>query len=166
MGRCAATLTQRAPQVAEKSAPKRFRLGCRRFERAARLAPRAEAARDVRDGTEAHAMRGLRGERRTPAAGAEKHEALVLREDRLVVGARGVDPEFEHAARTMKRAGHAPFAVKLADVAHVDEGDVVAPVKGDGLFDRQGLDLALGVVDERPIAVLNFLRHGAVRPDT
>src|SRR5947207_7184400 len=120
----------------------------------------------MRDGTETHAMRGLRRERRTPAAGAEKHEALVLREDRLVVGARGVDPEFEHAARTMKRAGHAPLAVKLADVAHVDEGDVVTPVKGNGLVDRQGLDLALGFVDERAVAVLDLLRHGAVRPDT
>ena len=52
----------------------------------------------------------------------------------------------------MKRAGHAALAVEFADVAHIDEGDVSAPVQSKGVLDRQSLDLALGVVDERTIA--------------
>jgi hypothetical protein len=66
----------------------------------------------------------------------------------------------------MKRAGHAALVVEFADVAHINEGDVIAPVQSKGVLDRQSLDLALGVVDERAIPVLDLLRHGALRPDT
>ena len=60
------------------------------------------------------------GERRAQAAGAEEHEALVLGEDRLVVGAFRIDPELQHAARAMKRTGDLALALQLARIADID----------------------------------------------
>src|ERR1039458_1137754 len=73
----------------------------RRLDRAARLLPGAESALDMGDRFEPHALGDLRGQRRAQPAGAEEHEALVLGESRLVIGALRVDPKFQHAARTM-----------------------------------------------------------------
>src|SRR3569623_3701470 len=80
-----------------------FRL--RGIDRAARFLPGAEAAADMGDRLETHAVRGLRRERRAHAAGAEEHELLVLGDDRLVIGAGRVDPELQHAAGAMEGAG-------------------------------------------------------------
>jgi hypothetical protein len=113
------------------------------------------------DGTQTHPGRGLRRQRRTPAAGAEKHKAFFLAKDRFVVGTFRIDPEFEHAARTVKGAGHTAFPVKLTDVANIDKGHVIAPMKGNGLLDRQRLDLALGGIDQRPKPGRDFLSHDA-----
>src|ERR1700728_4964332 len=99
-----------------------FRFRRLRFGRAARLAPGADPALDMRDRTKSHPMGRLRGERGPPAAGAKEHKALILGKNRLVIGALGIDPEFEHAARAMKGAGHAAFALELANVADIDEG--------------------------------------------
>jgi hypothetical protein len=43
----------------------------------------------MRDRTEAHALRRLRGECRTPAASAKEYEAFVLGKGRLVMGLSG-----------------------------------------------------------------------------
>src|ERR1700728_2702491 len=117
------------------------------------------------DRAQPHRVWCLRGQRGTPAASAEKQKAFVLGKDRLVVGTFGIDPEFEHAARTMKRAGHAPFTLELANVANIDKGHVLAAMKGKRLFDRQVFDLALGGVDQRAKPGRNFLRHENVHPD-
>src|SRR5262245_35645958 len=135
--------------------------GC--IGRATRRLPGAEAAADMRDRSEPHLVRGLGGQRRALTSRAEEHEALVLREHRLVVLARGINPEFEHAARAMERAGHAPVAVELADVAQVDEYDAVGSVQRKRVADRQRLDLALRRRDERIDMGGNFLRHGPQR---
>src|SRR4051812_11303558 len=74
----------------------------RRLDRPAGLLPRAESALDMRHRLESHILCGLRRQRRAQAAGAEEQVFLVLREHRLVVGARRVDPEFQHAARAME----------------------------------------------------------------
>src|ERR671932_66772 len=87
-----------------------------RLDRAAGLLPGPEPALDMRDGLQAHAGRGLGRERRAPAARAEEHEALVLGEDRLVIGAVRIDPEFEQAPRRVEGARNAPFAPELARV--------------------------------------------------
>src|SRR6185437_10983695 len=80
--------------IARNSAVNGLRLPrLRRLDRTARLLPGAEAALDMGDGFEPHALRRLRGQRRAQAAGAEEQEALVLRKDRLVIGAVGIDPE-------------------------------------------------------------------------
>ena len=89
----------------------------------------------MRDGIQSHPVRGLRGERGTPAAGAKEQEALVFAKNRLVVRALGINPEFEHAARAMKRAGYAPFAIQLADVANIDKDHVIATMKSKGVLD-------------------------------
>src|SRR5207253_11009285 len=120
----------------------------RQVDRPAGLLPAAEPVLDVGDRLEPHALGGLRSERGAPAARAEEYEALVLREHRLVVGALRVDPELEHAARAVKGARHAALAIELADVAQVDEHDVVAAVKLERVLDRERFDLALGGVDE------------------
>src|ERR1019366_10793497 len=78
----------------------------RRFERTAGLLPGAEATLDMGNGFEPHALGGVRRQRRAQTAGAEEHEALVLREHRFVIGALRVDPELQHAARAVKGAGH------------------------------------------------------------
>src|SRR5579885_152225 len=136
----------------------------RRLDRTAGLLPGAEAALDMRNRLEPHALRGLRGKRRAQAPGAEKHELLVRGEYRLVIGAWRVDPEFEHAARAMEGARHPALACQFADVADIDQHSIVAAGKLDRRFDRQRLDLAFGGFDQGLIAGGNGLRHRASRP--
>ena len=80
-----------------------------------------------------------------------------------MIGACGVDPEFEHAARAVKGAGHPSFPLKLAGVAKVDKHNVVASMQSDGLLDRQRLYLALGGIQQRPKPGRDCLRHEAFR---
>src|SRR5271165_5667368 len=95
-------------------------LGLRgRLDRAAGAAPGAEAATDMGDRLEPHPLRGLGRERRARAGGAEEHELAVAGEHRLVVLARGIEPELQHAARAVEGAGHPALAIELADVAQV-----------------------------------------------
>src|SRR5581483_10895650 len=100
-------------------------------------------------------------ERRAQPAGAEEHEALVLREHRLVVRALRVDPEFQQAARAMECSGHASIALQLAHVADVDKDDVVLTVQLDRRLNRQGLDLAIGVLEQLLDPGGDGLRHGS-----
>src|ERR1700688_1533652 len=132
----------------------------RRLDRTAQLLPGAEAALDMGDRLEAHALGGLGSKRRAQSAGAEEHEALVLREGRLVIGALRVDPEFQHAARAMEGAGHLTVALQFADVADIDQHHVVATGELDRLLGRQGLDFAVGGIDQRFVSRRNCLRHG------
>src|SRR5262245_50886283 len=74
------------------------------------LLPTLEAAQNVRHGLEPHVLRRLGGERRAQTASAEEHELLVLPERLLVVGAFGIDPEFQHATRHIEGAGHLAVA--------------------------------------------------------
>src|SRR6516165_8626790 len=98
----------------------------------------------MRDRSETHALRGLRRQRRALTGGAEEYEALVGGEHRLVILAVGIDPEFQHSARTMKGPRDAPLARELANVAQVDEHDIVAAVERNRRVCRERLDLALG----------------------
>src|SRR5262245_17330653 len=149
-----------------KKASRRFR-GCRRrhLDRTSGGLPGTKAAADVRDRPQSHALGRLRRQRRAPAGGAEKHKALVLPELRLVVLARRVDPELQHAARTMERARHAPIARELADIAQVDKLHVVMAVQLDCLGDIEIFDLAFGgpyhVVDANG----DVLRHCDLPPN-
>src|SRR5262245_14635270 len=103
-------------------------LGSRRLDRAAGRFPGAEAAADMGDRSETHALGGRGRQRRALAGRAEEYETLVLREHRLVILALRVDPEFEHAAWAMEGAGNAAFTIELANVAQVDEYHVGAAV--------------------------------------
>jgi hypothetical protein len=115
-------------------------------------------------GLQPHLLRGRGGERRAPSAGAEEHEALVLGEDRLVVGALGIDPEFEHAARAMDRAGHLSLALQFARIADVHEHHVVAALQRHGIGGREGFDLRVGVIEKGLVAAGDGLGHGCDLP--
>ena len=69
---------------------------------------------------------------------------LSCGENRLVIRAFRIDPEFQHAARAMEGARHLALALQFADVADIDQHDVVAAGELDGVLGRQGLDLAFG----------------------
>src|ERR1700752_3449489 len=107
-------------------------------------------------------MRGLRRERRAPAAGAGEHEFLVLGEHRLVVRARRIHPELQHAAGGVEGARHLALALKLARIANVDEGYVGAAMQLARLVDVERLDLALGLLEHRAEALCDRLRHRPV----
>src|SRR6266516_1042000 len=132
------------------------------LDRPARLLPCAETAGEMRDGLEAHLLRGLGRERRAPAAVAEEHEALVVGEHRLVVRALRIDPKLQHAARAVEGAGDAAVAVELADVAQIDEHDVAAAVQLPRLLDAERLDLPLRGIDQRAVPCGDFLCHGSL----
>src|SRR3981189_1762716 len=141
-----------------------FRFGVCQFDLATSRLPGAESAGNVGDRSQAHPLRGLSGERRALSGRAEKYETPVLSENRLVVLARGVDPEFEHAARTMERAGHTALTVELANVAQVDEHHITPPNERNRFARRQGLDLALGRRAQRPDVGGDVRRHIASLP--
>src|SRR5437762_14054271 len=94
-------------------------------DREAGLLPRGEPAVHFVDGLEPHLLRDVGGQRRPPGAIAEEDEALAGREYVLVVGALRVDPEFQHAARAVECAGDHALALELADIAQVDEHNVI-----------------------------------------
>src|SRR5262245_8499519 len=110
-GRCW-TAKPRLLAVDEKAL---LRRNVRLLDRPTGVAPRAEAAADMGDGLQTHALRRLGGERRARTAGAEEHEFPVRRKGRLVILAGRVEPEFQHAAWAMERAGNAPLTVELSD---------------------------------------------------
>src|SRR5262249_55460268 len=85
---------------------------------------------------------------------AEEHKLLARGEDRLVVRTLGVEPELEHPARAVERAGNRALAVELAHVAQVHEDDVVRAVTPACVLEAQSLDAALPFVDELPEAFL------------
>src|SRR5262249_52857516 len=84
----------------------------------------------------------------------------------LEVLALRVDPEFEHAPRTMKGSGNTPLARELTDIAQVDENDVAASVQRQRRFDRQGLDFPLGGFDQIADVGGDGLRHFGLRYST
>src|SRR5258706_9231494 len=89
------------------------------LDRTAGVAPGREAAAHMRDRLQSHVLRGFRRQRLAHAAGAMKDEFLFLPEHRLRIGARRIDPEFEHAAGAGERAGNSAVALDLAGVTHV-----------------------------------------------
>ena len=72
------------------------------FHRPTRFFPASEAALQIEYWSHSHALQELSGKKRTPARGTMDDKGLVLRKNRLVVGALRVDPEFEHSPRCME----------------------------------------------------------------
>jgi hypothetical protein len=117
----------------------------------------------VRHLRQAHVLQRLGSQRRTPASGAEQHQLLVLREHRLVIRALGVDPELQHAARRMEGARYDAVALEFANVADVDELNVLATVQVACFFDAVGGDGGGGLVDHRLHGLLHALLQDAGR---
>src|ERR1700726_3432313 len=101
-----------------------LRLGL--FDPAAGVAPGGEPAAHMRDRLQSHVLRGFGRQRRAHSTGAMKDEFLFLLKNRLGVGTRRIDPEFQHAAGTGECAGYPAVALDLAGIADVDNHDVVA----------------------------------------
>jgi hypothetical protein len=93
------------------------------------------------------------------AGGAKEYKPLVRGKDRLVILAFGIDPEFQHSAGTMECARHAPFSRKLANIAQIDEYNVVTAVQGYGFCGREAFDLALCSFDQCVDMGCNILGH-------
>src|SRR3954462_7898855 len=141
--------SQSPPRWAVRRCSSRLRLRrLQRLDRSAGILPSTEAAANMRDRLQSHMLRRLRGQRRAQAPGAEKYEALVLGKLRLVIGARRIDPEFQHAAWAMEGARDLAVALQFGRIANVDEDDIIAAVQLDGVLDRQILDLAFGRFDQ------------------
>src|SRR5580692_3743040 len=88
-----------------------------------------------------------------------KDEFLVLLKDRLGIGAGGIDPEFEHAARAGKRAWNLAIALEFARIANIDNHDIVALRRLDRLKRAQRLDFGIGLIDEGLDAAMDGLGH-------
>src|SRR5882724_4210056 len=97
-----------------------WRLRLELLDRAAGIAPGGKTAADMRDRLQSHIVRGFRRQRRAHAARAVKDEFLVVLKNRLRIGARGVDPEFQHAAGAGERARNPSLALDLAGIADID----------------------------------------------
>src|SRR3984957_10875825 len=129
------------------------------LDRTAGIAPGGKAAAHMGDRLQPHVLRGLGRQRRTHSAGAMKDELLVALEDRLRMGARRIDPEFQHAAGAGERAGDTPLTLDLAGVADIDDHDVVALRGPDGIDSTDRLDLCIGLVDQGFDAAMDGLGH-------
>src|SRR5215813_15084024 len=120
------------------------------------LFPRCEAAVHLEDGFEPHLLGDVRREGGAPGAVAVEDEALARSEDVLVVGAVGIDPELEHAARAMEGAGDHAFPLQLPHVAQVHEGHVIAAVAGARFLETEGGDAGLRLVHKLPESLLEL----------
>src|ERR1700681_139619 len=129
------------------------------LDRAAGVAPGGEAATHMRDRLQSHVLRGLGCQRRAHSAGAMKDEFLFLLEDRLGVGAGGIDPEFQHAAGAGERAGNPSLPLDLAGIAEIDDHDVTALRSLDGIRCAHSFDFCIGLVDQRLDTAMNGLGH-------
>jgi hypothetical protein len=62
----------------------------------------------------------------------------------------------------MEGARHPAVALQFANVADVNQDDIVAACELDGLLDRHSLDLALGGLAQGLVSGRNGLRHWLV----
>src|ERR1700704_5602596 len=88
-----------------------------------------------------------------------KDELLVALENRLRIGARRIDPEFQHATGTGERAGNPSLALDLSGIPDIDDHDVVALRSLDGVRGTYGFDLRIGLVEQRLDAAVDGLGH-------
>src|ERR1700753_1326859 len=136
------------------------------LDRAASVAPGGKTAADMGDRLQSNILGGFGGQRRAQAARAMKDEFLVLLENRLGVGARGIEPEFQHAAGTGERAGYAAVAFDLTGIADIDDHDIVALRLLDRIGGADGFDLGIGLIDQGLDAAVDGLGHCKISPNS
>src|SRR4051812_3085916 len=124
--------------------------------------PLGEAAVHLDHARQAHLLGDVGRERRAPRAVAIEHELLARREDVLVIRTVGIDPELEHAARTVERAGNHALPLELADVAQVHEDRLALGMARARLLESDGGDARLRLVDQLAKAFLEL--HGHTPP--
>src|SRR6185437_6847856 len=123
------------------------------------IAPGGEAAAHMGDRLQPHVLRRFGRERGAQAAGAVEDELLVLLEDRLGIGARRIDPELQHAARAGEGSWNLALTLDLPGIADVDDHDTAVGGDPDRVGCTDGLDLGIGLVDQRLDAAVNGLGH-------
>src|SRR6266481_1524661 len=129
------------------------------LDRAAGIAPGREPAAHMRDRLQSHVLCGFCRQRRAHAARTMKDEFLVALKNRLGIGTRRIDPEFQHAAGAGERAGNPSVALDLAGIADIDDHDVVALRSLDGVGSTYRFDLRIGLVDQGLDPAVNGLGH-------
>jgi hypothetical protein len=129
------------------------------LDRTAGVAPGGESAGHMRNRLQPHVLRGFGRQRRAQSAGTIKDELLVALENRLRIGARRINPEFQHAAGAGERAGDSPLTLDLAGIADIDDHDVIALRGLDGIDRADRLDLRVGLVDQGLDAAMDGLGH-------
>src|SRR3954453_13289205 len=125
------------------------------------IAPRRKPAAQMRDRLQTHILSRLCGKRRAHAAGAVEDEFFVLLKDRLCVGARRIDPEFQHATGAGERTGDAAVPLDLAGIANIDDHGVVALRRLDRVGRAHRFDLRVGLIDQGFDPAMNGLGHQA-----
>jgi hypothetical protein len=84
-------------------------------------------------GLEPHLLRDIGSQCGSPPEIAEKHEFFRFGEYRMMVRAFRINPEFEQAARAVKRARDATLALQFPDIPEVDEYNAVGTCQLDGV---------------------------------
>src|SRR6267378_2186044 len=120
------------------------------------LLPRGEPAVHLVDGLESHLLRDVGRKRRSPGAVAVEDKGLFGREDVLVIGALRIDPELEHAAGAVKRAGDHALPLQLADVSQIHEHCVTLTVSRVRFFEAERSDPGLRLLNHLPEALLEL----------
>jgi len=96
-------------------------------------------------GFEPHVLQSGNRQGGSPAACTMEDIAFVrLSEDIFVIGAVGVDPEFNHAARGVDTSGDEPCSLTLADVSDIDDDDLWVIDCGDQIGGFHLVDLRAG----------------------
>ena len=93
------------------------------------------AAIQFRDLCDTHVLQRLDLQCGSPRTGTEEDQGLPGGECGLVLGAGGIDPKSQHAARGTEGARNAPVAPQLARIADIDQKHVIAGavfVRGQG----------------------------------
>src|SRR3984893_14469677 len=113
---------------------------------------------------QSHPLRHLRRQRRAQSTCAKKHEPLARAENVLVIGALGVNPEFQHPARSMERAGNVAVALEFANIADVHQDQAWIVLEFDRLLRGYGLDLLFGLGTQFLNRFLELQGHNASPP--
>jgi hypothetical protein len=103
-------------------------------------------------GLQPHLLGDVRCESGTPAEVAEEDEFLRLGEHGVVVGAFGIDPEFEQASRTVERTRYTAFPFQFPDVSQVDENHLVRAQLADSFLGGNDLYPRFGSLDQLFVA--------------
>ena len=103
----------------------------------------------MRDRFQTHCLYVACRQRRTPGGCAEQYKApAVLSENRPVIRAFGVNPEFQHAARCVNRSRHPPLPLQFTNIANVDEHGLAGRLLAQRFHRFEGRDCGIGLFDQ------------------
>ncbi len=89
-------------------------------------------------GHKPHVLKRGNGKRGSPAAGAVEYELFVLTENFFEIGAFGIDPKLDHAARCVNACRYETGPLPFADIPDIDNDNFGIVQRRDQV---RGLDL-------------------------